>query len=91
MLIVTAPTKSFDRMNQIEHDLIKGIMELEGIEDFASTTRLRIREKLEEATRRGLRTTMRWNASNVDGHHYSIITYAINPDLGPTIAKVIIR
>ena len=89
MLVTFVQRKS--NINYIEADLFKAISALEGIEEFASDTRIRIREKLDEATRRGLRTTMRWQASNVDGHHYSIITYAIDPDLGSHIATVLIR
>ena len=89
MLVTFTPRKS--NTNQIEVDLFRSISSIEGVEECESHTRIRIREKLEEATRRGLRTTMRWQASNVDGHHYSIITFAIDPDLGAHIATVLIR
>lgn len=38
----------------------------------------------------GERFSARWIASNVDGHHYRIVNYAIDPSLGLQVIRVII-
>lgn len=38
----------------------------------------------------GERFAARWLASNVDGHHYRIVNYVIDPSLGSEVVRVII-
>jgi len=89
MLITLSPRKS--NLNHLEVDLFKAISALEGIEEDVSDTLIRINKEIEKITSLGLKTTMRWQATNSDGHHISIVTYAIDPDLGAHIATVLIR
>ena len=38
----------------------------------------------------GERFAARWLASNVDGHHYQIVNYVIQPSLGREVIRVIV-